>query len=197
MVAGFSSRVDASILAFRLWYFGEWVPNMYFAKPKPSLAALFSPGKFLDLLESGTGDFLWVVVVFIAATLALLVRLRTLTLRTVTLLLYLGIASTADALMPNDWMGEFRFATVFFPLLYWTLTELALAAGAAPRRPVATMRIWRVAVAAFALQAAMIFAARSVTFAADPPVPLADTLRLGLMDSIASPTRCRCASRRS
>jgi hypothetical protein len=178
VVAGFVP-VYVSYLAFRVTYFGEWVPNTYFAKPKPSAGALLNPGKLLDLIESGTGDFLWVAVAFVAATLALLTMKRALTLRAITLLAYTGIASTSYVLMPNDWMGEFRFATSFFPLLYWTLAELALTADATLRLPAAPMRAWRTAVAVFAVQALVIFAARSVTFAADPPVPLDDTLRLG------------------
>ena len=178
VVTGFVP-VYASYLTFRVWYFGEWVPNTYFAKPKPSVAGLLAPGKFLDLLESGTGDFLWIALIFGAAAAVVLVQRRTLTLRVATLFLYTGIASAAYALMPNDWMGEFRFATAFFPLLYWTLTELALTAGATLRLPAAAMRAWGMAVAVFAVQAIVIFAARSITFAADPPVPLADTLRLG------------------
>lgn len=163
--------VYGGYLLFRLAYFGAVVPNTYFAKQKPSLA-FATPGKFLDLIESATGDLMVPVIVWTAFAAGTLVWRRRLTLPTATLLAYLGIAIGGYLVMPSDWMGEFRFATPFYVLFYWAQTELARDFAKALAPAPGVERAFRFATVAFALQAAFIFAGRSAAFAAYPTVPL-------------------------
>jgi hypothetical protein len=163
--------VYGGYLLFRIAYFGALVPNTYFAKQKPSLA-FATPGKFLDLIESATGDLMVPVLVWTAFAVATLVWRRRLTLPTATLLAYLGIAIGGYLVMPSDWMGEFRFATPFYVLFYWAQTELARDFAKAMAPAAGAQRAFRLATVAFVLQAVFIFAGRSTAFAAYPTVPL-------------------------
>lgn len=178
--------VFGSYLVFRVLYFGDVVPNTYHAKQKPSPFDLLSPGKLFDLIESGTGDFAWVVPLFVGGALALLIARRRVSLRLVVLFAYLGVAVTCYLLMPPDWMGEFRFATAFFPLAFWTFAELA--ASAAPLVGAGVQRAFTIAAVLFVAHAMVVFGARSLAFASNPPVPLSAIQRYGAagFDTLAS-----------
>jgi hypothetical protein len=169
----------AGYLLFRWQYFGDVVPNTYHAKPKPTLGGLISPGRFLDLIESGSGDAMWLIVVFMAVVPALLLVRRRLPPRTHLLIGYLGISIATYLLMPSDWMGEFRFATAFFPLLYWTVTDLAIGLHAAYRVSGWPVRLAQALSLVVVAQAVLIFLGRSIAFAHDPTVPLNNAQRFG------------------
>lgn len=169
--------VFGSYFAFRVLYFGDVVPNTYHAKQKPSPGDLVSPGKLFDLIESATGDFAWLVPFFVVGALGLVLLRGRLHLRLVVLGAYLAVATACYLVMPPDWMGEFRFATAFFPLVFWTFTELA--GSAAPLVGAGVQRAFRVAVILFVAQAFVVFGARSLTFRSNPPVPLSAIQRYG------------------
>lgn len=169
--------VFGSYFAFRVLYFGDVVPNTYHAKQKPSPVDLLSPGKLFDLLESATGDFAWLVPFFVVGALGLVFVRGRLPLRLVVLGAYLGVATACYLVMPPDWMGEFRFATAFFPLVFWTFTELA--GSAAPLVGERVQRAFRVAAVLFVAQAVVMFGARSLAFRSNPPVPLSAIQRYG------------------
>lgn len=178
--------VFGSYLAFRVFYFGDVVPNTYHAKQKPSPGDLLSPGKLFDLIESATGDFAWLVPFFVVGALGLVLVRGLLPLRLVVLGAYLAVATAIYLVMPPDWMGEFRFATAFFPLMFWTFTELA--GSAAPLVGEGVQRASRVAVVLFVAHAFVVFGARSLSFASNPPVPLSAIHRYGAQgfDTLAS-----------
>lgn len=56
-------------LLFRRAYFGDWVPNTYHAKEKPSVASLLDGAKIRDLLGGIFGG--WAIVVVVASLVAL------------------------------------------------------------------------------------------------------------------------------
>ena len=162
--------VYGGYLLFRIRYFGDIVPNTFYAKPKPSVDAV-SVGKLADLVESATGDFFPLVVLFLAGCLIALALRRHLAARTLVLSAFLAAASAVFLVMPSDWMGEYRFATAFYPLLFWTLTEVAVSSGS-PATPVWVTRAFQITAVVFTLQVVTIFSARTLAFAQQPTVPL-------------------------
>ncbi len=114
-------------LYFRQWYFSDWLPNTYYAKGGPEqrflMPALTLQGDYLakarELLSSLYGDLWWAVVVLllfagIAALLSRIVRVRPLLVAAA----FVFVGYYVYLIMPNDWMGEFRFATPFFMLFH-------------------------------------------------------------------------------
>jgi hypothetical protein len=160
-------------LLFRLTYFGDWVPNTFHAKQKPSLA-MASPGKLVDLVESASGDLWMVAILFLGGTAAWLLATGRLASRTKVLLAYLGVSAALYLVMPTDWMGEFRFATAFFPLFFWVLADLAMSVYESLRPKSLARRVVTGAALVFAVQLIAICAGRSLVFAQRPTVPLDD-----------------------
>jgi hypothetical protein len=108
---------------FRRAYFGDWLPNTYYAKEKAQLASLLDRYKWDELLAAALGSLgQFAVAVVCVLALALAARGR-LDARWRSLLAHLVLATAGYMLMPLDWMGEYRFATPFFLFLYWTLGE--------------------------------------------------------------------------
>jgi hypothetical protein len=170
--------VFGAYLAFRLAWFGDWAPNTARAKQSPSLSSLIAPGKLGGLLDAAFGDAGWLVFAGMVAVIVLVVVRRRLEMRTVVLVAYTGVATALYQVLPNDWMSEFRFATPFFVLAFWTLAELLRVCGAhLPTtrwlRPVA-LTTGAVVVA----QALALFTVRTATFAACPTVPLEEVRNL-------------------
>ena len=122
-------------LAFRVAFFGDWVPNTFHAKGGPSITGLLAPRKFLELAESAFGDFMWPALIVGAAYVTLLLVRRRLSRRTGVLVGFTGVAAAAYLMMPLDWMGEHRFATAFFPLAYWLVADLVATAWPSPDWP--------------------------------------------------------------
>ena len=122
-----AGMVYGGYLLFRHWYFGVWLPNTYYAKGGPSPlgiipALTLTSGyaeKFKALSGSLFGDLLWVTV-----PIGLLVGISTMVVRRLwkreltILCAFTFIAYFVQMIMPEDWMGEFRFATPFFMLVY-------------------------------------------------------------------------------
>ena len=147
-------------LAVRLVAFGDWLPNTYRAKGGPTPESLLDVAKLADLGESVLGPL---AAPFL---LALLVAARAGRGRAWDRHLVLGgyllIALAIYLLLPEDWMGEYRFATPAFVFLYWLGAELL-----AESKPAAAA----VVSAAIVLETLAVYVPRSRAFAANPPVP--------------------------
>jgi hypothetical protein len=110
---------------FRKLYFGEWVPNTYYAKVGSSYENLLNlitfneifKTKLFNLINSITlGEIpLFYIFVFIILQILLIVKnkINSFTL-VLFILMYLSLISYM--ILPNDWMREFRFATSFLVL---------------------------------------------------------------------------------
>ncbi|HPM38262.1 MAG TPA: hypothetical protein PK186_11965 [candidate division Zixibacteria bacterium] len=128
------SLLCGGFLYFRHWYFGDWLPNTYYAKggprPRDLIPALTLQGEFLpkadELLSSFFGPQWWAVLLLIlvagiTALLARSIRVRPLVMMVALTFVAYGVY----LLMPDDWMGEYRFATPFF--LFWCALAGAVA----------------------------------------------------------------------
>jgi hypothetical protein len=168
--AGFLPLLGGYLL-FRHAYFGEWVPNTYYAKEKPSLAFLLDAQKWRDLLEAAAGSVALPAVALLAGGALLLLYRRRLDLRQRSLAVHLSLAALGYMVMPLDWMGEYRFATAFFLFFYWALAEtiamLWTAEGLEPRASAVAFAL------ALAAGSAMTHAPRSAAFLSGPIVPFA------------------------
>jgi hypothetical protein len=164
--------IVGSYLALRRLHFGDWVPNTYHAKDKPSAFSLLDFEKLGDLLDSvagGAGIPLALLMVLAAGVLLAKRRLHGSALVPT---VYLAVATAAYLVLPLDWMGEYRFATPFFLFFYWAAAEIAAAAV-----PKAGLPRWEraagAAVAGLALASAFHFRPRFLAFASNPTVPFA------------------------
>jgi hypothetical protein len=173
--AGFAA-VFVPYLLFRRLYFGAWLPNTYYAKDHPSLGFLFDRDKWTGLLEGALGPVGLPGLVLVILGIGWLAARRALGPRSLSLALHLALATAAYMLMPEDWMGEFRFATPFLIFFYWSLAEalqrLGTPAGGA----------WRSGLAAAAglcvlATSVAVHAPRTAEFAAGPVVPLSGVAR--------------------
>jgi hypothetical protein len=164
--------VVVGLLAFRLWYFGAWVPNTAVAKGQdvPTIADLAR----LDELAGAFGPWLLAVgAIGIAIALAVMWRGRNaLGWRVATGgLLILALSVLAFVVLNPDWMTELRFLTAAWPLLSAAVVLGVVQLGAL----VPTTR-WRAATMSVALLAVAADTPsrieRSTAFAATPNVPL-------------------------
>lgn len=164
--------------AFRYVYFGDWLPNTYYAKAGTApgdLAGLLLLGKpyrdkTRDLLSGVFGGSTYVFVGVLAAG-AVLVVLRSPSRRA---LLAIGAAAVCSwaiyCLLPKDWMAEYRFATPFFLLFYLLLFGVMAQALQASRLagPAARRAVFVVCIAAAVAYSAAIHVSRTRQFAAAP-----------------------------
>ncbi|MDQ3886047.1 MAG: hypothetical protein M3308_03285, partial [Actinomycetota bacterium] len=156
----------SAYLAWRLSTFGEYLPNTALAKAQglPTAEELNRPSE----LVAYTG---WLTVVLVVGVIAAAMWLRG-NGRTVLamLLVPLGLAIAAFAVLEADWMGEYRFAT---PV--WPLTALAASVAGAQVLPQLTLRA-RAAAAVLALVAAGLtglgWASAAEMFRQAPMVPM-------------------------
>jgi hypothetical protein len=174
-------------LAFRLCYFGDWLPNTYYAKPGTSLEGLVHL-----LMMSGDGVVKFellanAILPCLPLALPLLLAANVFQymanrqsayprfMYLLTILVCLGLSSYM--LLPEDWMAEFRFGTLpilfFYALLLaniqWLLSDIEMKAVRA------TMLI-----AAFGLilsYSYFNFRFRAQRFAERPTAPLATVAR--------------------
>ncbi|UCE24239.1 MAG: hypothetical protein JSU74_13265 [Candidatus Zixiibacteriota bacterium] len=125
-VALFAVCYGASVI-FRYYYFGEWMPNTYYAKGGPSFD-LLTPAltlqepfltMFLNLIVSmvGTKARFFVLGFIVVASTLWLSKQKKWTAY-VLLLIFTFIPGFVFIIMPPDWMPEYRFATPFFPFIY-------------------------------------------------------------------------------
>jgi hypothetical protein len=133
----------AGYIAFRLSYFADWAPNTMRAKYGVSASSVLAPGKLGSLLEAAAGDAGWLAAAGAVGIIVWLARRQRLPRDTLMLAGCTGAAAAAFLILPNDWMGEFRFATPFFPLACWLAADLATASS-----PVMSARVRQAAAAA-------------------------------------------------
>ncbi|HEX6764706.1 MAG TPA: tetratricopeptide repeat protein, partial [Polyangiaceae bacterium] len=171
-------------LAFRWSTFGLPLPHTYYAKLEfasqgERLGALFSDGarglreKVFALGDAFAGPVgLWLLLAGLVG-LTVVARRRMLSRAAATAVVFLGLASVAYVWMPNDWMGEYRFATPAVAMAWVTTAALApelleILPSWAKRRPV-VLGVSGVLAAVVAFSAAT----RLVRFAENPPTPYA------------------------
>jgi hypothetical protein len=154
---------------FRRAYFGQWVPNTFVAKDKPSLAFLIDRDKWFQLFDAALGPGGLVAAAAIVVTAIVLVRRRRRDTRALALGVHLALATTSYMLMPLDWMGEFRFASTFFLFFAWALGLLIATWQASPRRWVRTTATGLGGAALIVSLA--VHAPRTSEFARDPITP--------------------------
>ena len=133
-LAIFALCYGASVI-FRYSYFGEWMPNTYYAKGGPS-PALLAPAltlqepfltKFLNLIVSVVGTKARILVLgFIVVASTMWFARQKYWKPLVLLLIFTFISGFVLLIMPNDWMPEYRFATPFFPFFYALITILVV-----------------------------------------------------------------------
>lgn len=107
-------------LLFRRFYFQDWLPNTYHAKNGVDWSAL---GDVLDLGGSGLDKAIGLSKAIIPAVPALIPLLfvsaallaRRIERGIALLTIFVSLAFVVFIVMPPDWMGEFRFATLAFP----------------------------------------------------------------------------------
>jgi hypothetical protein len=123
-------------LVFRLIYFGELLPNTYYAKP----ISLFSSGALKNLITLHPDSFdeiveLWQAVLGQLALVGFILMLISfthfLTSRKFRPNQWAGLVLFIPAVfiytvLPKDWMGEYRFATISIPFFYLLLIQLWL-----------------------------------------------------------------------
>lgn len=176
--------IYGAFLVFRLSYFGQLMPNTYYAKGGPSTYEVISlltlqpqmVTKALDLIASVTGRGL--------AGLALLAVLVgscfvSFTGRLKTPHLVVGVfllcAAGLYLLLPDDGMGEYRFGTPFIVLFYLFGGLLAKAVWDGWRAPAGLKTVLAVGAVIVLLGGSLfLFARRSARFVEHPPVPFSD-----------------------
>jgi len=117
-----------SYLIFRRIYFGDWLPNTYYAKSGVSLAGLIDLAhmwgagtlRFIALCDAILPVFpiLFVIVVFRAISVVTWMNNRHATRGTILIGMFVVLSFASYLILPPDWMPEYRFATVAFPFTY-------------------------------------------------------------------------------
>lgn len=166
------AAVFGSYLAFRLGYFGAWVPNTAVAKDQglPGIGDL-------TRLETLARAYGWPLVLLAACgtTVAWVRAARSgnrAALRVIGAgVAILGMGVAAFVVLPTDWMVELRFLTPVWPLLSTAavLGGVQLAALASTRATRAVAALVLVALGAMALPN---WRARTAAFRASPTLPL-------------------------
>jgi len=170
--------------AFRVLYFGRFLPPLIDAPFKNGRQALsFDTLVHTFSLSDGTASALadlshaafgvvgsWVVAISFALLCRSLLRRRWVTAEAAALWLVLLVAAGVYAAMPRDWMGEYRFGTVFIVLA--APAVVALASTSASKARWSPLRRGLIA-AAIVASAAVDFWGRNRDFSRDPTVPFA------------------------
>lgn len=183
-VSGFMPPL-AAFLVFRMYYFGDLLPNTYYAKGGPTWRSL--GGAFLDLDLTGKAGDLTVAVTGVRAGAGLLVLAavslffvrRSLKENPLFLAVsvMLALSAVVYILLPYDWMTEYRFATPFlvffylwFSLVAWCATERIRAVSA--HRTIA----FAVVVVSVGVLTACVTIPRSAAFARSPVIPITEVI---------------------
>lgn len=171
---------------FRVAYFGDVVPNTYYAKGEMSSGDLLDTlalsserlDKLSELARGLTGShsgriLVWLILLVVAGmTVRSLVR-RRFRWELGALLLFTALPAFVYLLLPKDWMAELRLATPVFPFFY-AFAVLLLVGERDPRRSRGETSL-DLLVSVFLLLAVFDdFRERSVSFANNPTVPFPD-----------------------
>lgn len=166
-------------LVFRFMYFGDWLPNTYYAKGGPSLrdvAALVAlrprmVSKIQTLMTSVAGPFGNLVWLGLLVVTVHLISTQRFEQGYVILGSFLLLAASDYLLLPDDWMPEFRFATPFILFFFCYATVLAAALLDTCQWGKASRWHVRVFLAVSMVGASLLHLPRSLAFARDPAVP--------------------------
>jgi hypothetical protein len=175
-----------AFLAFRIWYFGDVLPNTYYAKGGPTLGTigallLLDPAMIwkagdLSLATGGVRAGAWLVVLGIGASAAVRGAIRASQLAT-SVQVMLVLSFFIYLLLPYDWMNEYRFAAPFFLFFYlhfanvvWFLTD---GAPVARRRRILA---YGSAMCLIAVATVVLTVPRSVAFATSPVIPITEVM---------------------
>ena len=174
-----------SFMTFRYLYFQDLFPNTYYAKGGPDVEDIrdlvllmpYSISKASGLLPAAAGLSGGLLMAVLVIGIPFLAGKGRLHWSRLVLFVLLGLSVSAYVLLPIDWMGEYRFATVYF-LYFFTLVFL-LASDVIENcvKDDKWKRIALVAVFFISLANAVgYFVTRTVTLAKNPVVPLADVI---------------------
>ncbi len=146
-------------MVWRLWYFGDWLPNTFRAKVGGfSLDRLLSGGRYL--LEFARSYF-GLPALLVLPVLAVLKASKSSAVR-VTVAVVAAYAAYV-ALVGSDWMPQFRFLIPVMPLLAALLGEGALVLAQTLHSHTTPQRRWLLRVAAAAAVAAVVAPAAFMT----------------------------------
>ena len=173
--AGFAA-IAGSYFAFRLHFFGEYLPNTFYAKG--SEMSQFDLERVKAIVRRTFG-LVWSLGGFAAVAAIPIVLLhvvlsvgrRRFALPELALFVFLALAVGVFVILPTDWMKEYRFATPLITLFYpfATLSILALIEAGAARRP-GLPRVAALVGAAAAIHVGMTFWGRSDAFRQHPTI---------------------------
>src|SRR5262249_1015739 len=111
-------------------YFHDLVPNTFWAKANKNLSAVDivtlqpdSVAKFLDLIESAIGLVGRMCLPLLLGILVWLIGRRRIGAYGLTVLAPAAIAAIASLILPDDWMGEYRFAYPFYLFAYAVVVQ--------------------------------------------------------------------------
>lgn len=168
-----------AFLVFRYVYFGDLLPNPYYAKGGPTWGRLveiltlqpYVVAKTVELLGSAGGKAAapWFGIALVIGTFLPRAPERARTARRV-IATALAVSIVGYLLMPGDWMGEFRFATAAYVYLYLyggLVLGLALEQSWIGRR--SDLWAWLIVVGALG-GTAMTSIPRSLAFAEQPTI---------------------------
>jgi hypothetical protein len=163
--------VFGTFLIFRFWYFGDVVPNTYYAKGGPPTIWELLP-KAYTLLSSVAEHFEILILVWLVVATIYLIGSKNLRRPHLLLLLLLACSVSVYILLPEDWMGEFRFATPFFIFFYAYIIiigEVMLNVFILKKRSKVLIPFFLIVI--FVVASIFSFAKRSYKFASNPTVP--------------------------
>jgi hypothetical protein len=166
-------------IGFRAAYFGALMPNTYAMKGGPELKDVIDVltlqpavlAKARDLLASVSGALADALPMLLVGGSLLVLLARRWTIQAWALVVFAGCALGIYLLLPPDWMGEYRFATVFFPMLYlFAALIVASLAKLLPAR--AYPVIMALGTGAAVIASFNLYQPRTDRFNRDPTVPL-------------------------
>lgn len=180
-------------LGFRVRYFGDFLPNTYRVKGGPTMLDIANLATLSQDSVDRTYDLLRAMFGFGAGWAAVILTLfggfvlakTTHKLKAITLIIFVFSTWAVYMLLPEDWMGEYRFATPFFVI--WGAATFIFAAELAATRGQNMPRLSRAGyilfVGAVMVNSGIVFYPRSKEFASDPTVPFS---RVALQAGLAS-----------
>jgi hypothetical protein len=164
-----------AFLLFRWSYFGDFVPNTFYAKGGPNAKVYLDlitlqpkmTAKAFELFESVAGPGSVLLMAALLAGTAFLIGRGRFEWKHGVLLAFAYFGAMPFLLLPFDWMEEYRFGTPFFPFLYAYAVTLAASLFPDPARRRLPALVGGLAAVGLSL---VLFAGRSVIFAAAPTV---------------------------
>jgi hypothetical protein len=174
---------------FRIFYFGDIFPNTYYAKDGPTIRDIFRlvclAKEYLDkTYDLFYGIFSWraglgILILLVGSFYLLLGRKKT----SIVFLFPAFLCSLAVyCLLPQDWMGEYRFASPFFMLFSVVLFALFVHSIRSNFLfpPLLRKAAFLTIATAFLSHSIIIYAPRTYRFANNPTVPFEDLCRVGV-----------------